>query len=285
MAAKASWGFTEGTEIAPGRSAIASLGGGEICEIWRAWDERLHTIVVCKMIRPDQVSVAASLRILRREADILERLAHPMIVRQLDAGLDGARPHIVLENLAASNLRRRLRRRGPLPLLEGLVLGRQLASALHYLAAEGYVHLDVKPGNLVRGRPLRLIDFGLARTRERARALRRPVGTAKYMAPELCIPGQRGEIGPAADIWGLGITLYEALSGKLPFPPATDLESRDPQLRYPQLRNDPAPLPDGLPGRLREFVYACLDRTQGERPTTAQITAELKSLEESAAKT
>jgi serine/threonine protein kinase len=255
------------------------IGGGQVCEVWRAWDERLHASVICKLIRPEQVADESAWRVLRRESAMLARLAHPMVVRQFDAALERPHPHLVLEDLGAPNLRRRLRRRGPLSIEQTLILGRQLASALHYIAAAGVVHLDVKPSNLVRAGPLRLIDFGLARMLARASTLRRPVGTARYMAPELCTPGQRGEIGPAADIWGLGATLHEALTGAPPFATGDEAKDASPELRYPQLHAPAPALPEGVPPRLEAMIRACLEREPGTRPAAASVAAELGGLE------
>jgi len=269
------WAFAAGTEIGSGRRVLERIGGGEFCEVWRARDERLHTSVACKVIRPQLLNDESVWRVMRRESAMLARLSHPMIVRQFETALEGPHPHLVLEDLGAPNLRRRLRRRGPLSVEQTFTLGRQLAAALHYISAAGVVHLDIKPGNLVRAGPLRLIDFGLARTLERARGLRRPVGTARYMAPEVCTPGKRGDIGSAADIWGLGATLHEALTGTPPFAVGEEAEGASAESRYPQLSAEAPPLPEGVPKRLAAVIRACLEGAPGSRPSAAGIAAEL----------
>jgi serine/threonine protein kinase len=276
MNAKASWAFQGGAEIVPGKRAVRSLGGGKVFEVYLARDETLLSYVVCKLVRPDQVADASALRQLRRESELLARLAHPAIVRSLGATLEGPRPHLVLEHIGKRTLRRRIRRRGPLPLARTLALAIDLGAALHYLSAEGVVHLDVKPGNVLLGVPTRLIDFSIARTLERARGLRRPLGTPKYMAPELCRPGELGEIGPAADVWGLGITLYEALAGRLPFPEAAGDVASGAEARHPQLVHDAAPLPGEIPEQIARIVMPCLSRDPVARPTAAGLVAALE---------
>ena len=83
----------------------------------------------------------------------------------------------------------------------------------------GFVHLDVKPDNIIMGIPPRLIDLCIARSLERAGRTRGPIGTDAYMAPEQCgADGWKATIGAPADVWGLGATLYHAASGRRPFP-------------------------------------------------------------------
>ena len=153
------------------------------------------------------------------------------------------------------------------------------AAALHYMAGAGWVHLDVKPSNIVMGAPPRLIDLSVARTVERAGRLRRAIGTDAYMAPEQCLPGRAGRVGPPADVFGLGATLHHVLSGAPPFRRARDArESRDPEIRWPQLARDPEPLPRRIPARLAELVLRCLARDPAERPAAAEVAAELEPL-------
>ena len=273
--AKAGWVFKAGAEIAPGIRAVRVLGGGTLYEVYRAWDEARLSNVVCKLVRPDQVGEGRALRQLRSESALLARLSHPALVRSLGVSLEGPRPHLILEHVGKVTLRRRLRLRGPLPLERALPLARDLGAALHYLATQSVVHLDVKPGNILLGTPPRLIDLSVARTLERARRLQRPVGTTSYMAPEQCMPGQRGPVGPAADVWGLGITLYEALAGRLPFRPAALTDASAPSDRYPQISMEPRPMTDVVPPALADLLMRCLRRDPATRPTAAGFVAEL----------
>ena len=169
-----------------------------------------------------------------------------MIVRGYDAVLDGPRPHLLIEHLEGPSLHDLLRRHGPLALEQVLPLAIHVAGALHFMAGRGYVHLDVKPDNIIMGVPPRLIDLSVARTFERAERLRGIVGTDAYMAPEQCDPElMPGRIGPPADVWGLGATLYHALAGTRPFPrPKGARRSTDGETRFPQLLGRREPLPD-----------------------------------------
>jgi eukaryotic-like serine/threonine-protein kinase len=275
-----SWGFEEGAELVPGRSVLRRLGGGHRFEVFLVWDDALYALGVAKVLRPRLVERERPLRDLRDEAEMLERLAHPVIVRGFDAVLDGPRPHILLEHLEGPTLRRLIRRGGAIPLEQLLPLAAHAGAALRYMASAGFVHLDVKPDNLVMGIPPRVIDLSIARTLERATAVTRPLGTDAYMPPEQCDPaGHPGEIGPASDVWGLGATLHHALSGAVPFPrPKGAGESEDPLVRFPQLARDPRPLPDRVPPALRVLVESALERRPGDRIGAGELVDGLEPL-------
>jgi serine/threonine protein kinase len=257
---------------------LKSLGGGNRYEVVLVWDDFLFSIAVAKVLRPDQAGDEKALRDLRREWEVLGRLAHPVIVRGFDAVLDGDLPHVLIEHLEGPSLRRLLRRGGPLSQQQLLPLALHVAGGLQYLANEEVVHLDVKPDNIVMGIPPRLIDLSIARPLERAARTRGPVGTDAYMAPEQCAPGF-GTIGSAADVWGLGATLHHAVSGSVPFPREKGAKkSEDPEVRFPQLVEEPQPLPGSAPPELRELVAAALRREPAERPSAAEIAGALEPL-------
>ena len=177
MAEKHSWELAEGDEIAPGRTVLQALGGGHDYEVYLVWDEHLFAVMVAKLTRPDRVDDPSAMRALEREAAALERLAHPILLRGFGASLEGPYPHVLVEHLEGPTLRRLIRRSGRLTVQEALPLALHLASALHYLASEDMVHLDVKPDNIVMGIPPRLIDFSLVRSVEQARRIRGWIGT------------------------------------------------------------------------------------------------------------
>jgi eukaryotic-like serine/threonine-protein kinase len=158
-----------------------------------------------------------------------------------------------------------------------LPLALHIAAALHYMACEGMVHLDVKPDNIVMGVPPRLIDLSIASDLERAARLRGPIGTDSYMAPEQC--GQGGRIGSACDVFGLGSTLFHALTGRKPFPREPGArDSDDPAVRFPQLSEDPLRLPRRVPAPLVHLVERMLARDPAARPVAADVATELEPL-------
>ncbi len=261
-AERPSWEFDEGAEIAPGRVALKPLGGGSMYEVYLVWDEQLHAICVAKIVRPDQVEDEHVLKELAAEAAALERLAHPVIVRGFAAVPEGAHPHLLIEHLEGPSLRRLIKRGGPLPLQQLLPLALSLSGALHYIAQMDIVHLDVKPDNIIVGVPPRLIDLSIARTTEKAKRVRKPLGTDAYMAPEQCAPERLGElVGPPADVWGLGATLHHAFFREQAFPAG---EGR-PRQRGPaasgSLSSAPSPSlsPSAFPRGLRSLLDSMLE--------------------------
>ena len=272
MQEKSSWGFNEGDEIVPGRHATRLLGGGKRYEAYLAWDDELHTLVVVKIVRPALLDSASVRRGIEGEARALEALSHPTIVRMFDAVLDGERPHIVLEYLDGPRLSTLLHRYRVI-LEQLLPLALELCSGLHYMHSRRFLHLDVKPRNVVMSSRPRLIDLSVALPVEVVGSITRPVGTDAYMSPEQCDPERFAEIGPPSDIWGLGVTLYEALTRERPFP-ASSRKSTGPEAsteRFPQLVADPFPLAHDFPKPLGDAILSCLERRPEDRPTALEL--------------
>jgi eukaryotic-like serine/threonine-protein kinase len=268
----ATWGFEEGDAIAEDLYVHQLLGGGLRYEAHLAWDEVRLAQVVVKILRPDQVEDTAALAGLAREARTLEALQHPMILRTFGSVLEGDRPHLVLEFIEGPRLSTLLRRHGPLALEQAIPLATQLASALHYLEGRGIAHLDVKPRNVIMSGPPRLIDLSVARSHPEAAVAPHPIGTDLYMAPEQVEPGRRGAMGAPSDVWGLGMTVYEGLTGRLPFgEPNGD--------RFPQLHRPPDPLPEKtVPSALSELVMAALRPDPQDRPSAREVARLLEPL-------
>jgi len=276
MTEYASWEFEEGEELRPGRAVLKTIGGGNRYEVCLVWDEGLFSLAVAKVLRPDQAADEKALCDLGLEAEALAALAHPTLVRSFDAVLEGPRPHLLIEHLEGPSLRRLIRRDAAIPLQQLLPLAAHVAGALQYMAQSGYVHLDVKPDNIVMGLPPRLIDLSIARTQEHAARTDGPLGTDPYMAPEQCLPrDEAGTLGPAADAWGLGATLSHAISGEKPFEAGTGATGPE---RFPQLTLPPLELPEWVPEELRLLVVELMAPDPADRPSCGEAVERLQPL-------
>jgi eukaryotic-like serine/threonine-protein kinase len=220
-------------------------------------------LVVAKLLRPDQAPGDRAGRALAAEARLLRRLAHPLLVRSFGVEPDGERPHLVLAYVEGPRLSTLIRRFG-LILEQALPLTLNLCSVLHYLHGEGVVHLDVKPRNIIMAGSPRLIDLSVARELDTLGSIAGPVGTDAYMAPEQCDPARYPEIGPPSDVWGLGVTVHEAFTGRLPYP-RPSAEEPHPQLHHP------ARMAGGVPPALTGLVASCFAPRPGDRPTASEL--------------
>jgi serine/threonine protein kinase len=265
------WGFDEGAPIAPGVHAVRLLGGGNRYEAYLAWHDALHALVVAKVLRPAVAHAAPARAAIAREVAALADLAHPAIVRSFDAALDGEPPMIVLEFLDGPRLST-LVRRYDVNIEQALFLALELCSALHYIGTRGYVHLDVKPRNIIMASSPRLIDLSVATRTDDLGRITSPIGTDAYMAPEQCAPDRFADIESRTDVWGLGATLYETITRRPPFPVPHPAAS-SPTERYPQLHLAPEPLPAKVPLALAQLLHACLEKRPADRPTAADVAA------------
>ncbi len=219
--------------------------------VYLVWHHKSWCPMLCKVL---ESKVAA-----QREANILLALAHPNIVRCF--GVDGS-TCLLLEYLEGPSLHQLVKSRPKrqLGINDALRIAIYIGAALSHLHDRGLLHLDVKPANIVvvNGRPI-LCDFGIARWQGAARpnGVR---GTEGYVAPEECL---RGKITPAADVFGLGVTLYELLTGHMPFPEKGKAEP------YPQTLQPPSSVRRhraGVPVGLERLVLSCLRQDPKTRP-------------------
>jgi hypothetical protein len=252
------------------------LGRGGFATVYRAVDEVSGGAVALKLLRPDRVS-AVALRRLRREGRAAEAADHPALVRVLDEGASPEGPFLVMELVDGETLRERLAR-GPLGADEAARVGLAVAEGLQALHEAGLVHRDVKPSNILLaadGR-VRLGDLGLITTLgdDETRATRADglIGTLEYVAPEQAL-GQA--VDGRSDLYSLGVSLFETISGELPFTAASSLGSV-----LARVTEEPTPLstarPD-TPGWMVGIVGKLLAREPAHRySTAAELVADLR---------
>jgi serine/threonine-protein kinase len=267
--------------------ALASGAGGDVYE---AMHLGLATRVAVKVLRPG-IPETADIRRKRftREARVAARLKSDHVVRIYDIVAPAEGPtYIVMELLLGETLADRVRRAGPLPVAEAVDFVLQATKPLAQMHDEGIVHRDVKPSNLFLARDadgrerIKLLDFGVA-------AFQQPVfqppvgradssltlsevvvGTPRYMAPEQVRAAK--QVDARADVWALGVTLYELLAGTAPFDGQTVLA-----VLHQIERQEPRRLADvrpEVPTALVDVVHACLAKDPGGRPASARLLAD-----------
>jgi serine/threonine protein kinase len=288
-----------GTALAPGYEVIAHLSRGRRLDVYDAWDRQRGCRCVIKALRPERLDDMHARESLLEEGRLLCRLSHPHLVRGYET-LAVPEPLVIMETLGGQTLAHMLETDGTLSVADAAQLGLQLGSAVRYLHANGVLHLDLKPSNIVAeaGRA-RLIDLSVARAPGPAPA---EVGTWCYMAPEQV---RGGILGTATDVWGIGAVLFEATVGEAPF---EDLTGHDTSEDFPGFESDAAGAEDSLsgssledhtgpwlqlersaarideradvPSALADVVAACLEPAPQDRPTVVELMARLEPLSE-----
>jgi serine/threonine protein kinase len=246
-----------------------TIGRGAMGEVYLGWDDVLQREVAIKLPRRDQFKSDQELERFLREARVVAKLQHPSIVTIYDIGHDSdSTPYIVMENVRGTTLERLLEKEKP-TYDQARALIAPIAEALQFAHATGFVHRDVKPGNIlidVRGNP-RLADFGLAIHEDEQYELAGAVsGSLAYMAPEQ-VRGETHHLDGRTDIWALGVVLYELVAGRRPFRGRNSNELVD-----EILNRDPKPLrmiDESVPADLELVCMKCLQKRIADRYSTA----------------
>jgi serine/threonine protein kinase len=264
----------------PGYELTARLGGGPLTTVYAGHDLRTDQPCAVKVLRPEWEDEPSVVKLLQREARVGLAVRHPRLVRLLYAHVTRAPFFLVMELVRGESLRKRLDREYRLDLPSALWITRQAAEALAKLHRAGFAHGDIKPDNirLIDTGSAILIDLGFAhRPGENAQFLEQGyiLGTVNYLAPELC----RGEPQDtlASDVFSLGMTLFEMLSGRLPYPAgSTEQVLRRHGADPPADIRRYAP---NLPGELSRLLEGMLERRPEDRPVAAAVVQQCINLE------
>jgi Tol biopolymer transport system component len=259
-----------------GRYRLESeLGAGGMATVYLAKDVRHHRQVALKVLRPELAATLGPDR-FAREIEIAARLQHPHILPVLDSGEAGGFLYYVMPFVDGESLRARLARQGELAVPEAVRLLGEVAEALAYAHAQGVVHRDIKPDNvLLSGRHALVADFGVAKAVTEATGRHAlttagvAVGTPAYMAPEQATADPH--VDHRADIYALGVLGYEILTGTTPFTgsPQAVLAAQVTQEPSPITRLRPA-----TPAALAEVISRCLAKRPSDRWQSAQEIAD-----------
>lgn len=255
---------------------VEHLGRGGMADVYKAFHPGLEVYRAFKVIRPEFVAEAGFKERFQREARAVAALRHPNIVQMHDFGVHENLYYMVMEFVEGQNLKTYLARQAPIrPFGEIVPLLEQIAAALSYAHDSGLVHRDVKPANvmLTAEGQIILTDFGIAKMvsgEERLTQTGTGIGTPAYMAPEQA--EGRPDLGPAADVYSLGIILYEMLTGHVPFTADTPLAV------LLKVLSDPAPPPQQLspdiPNALQGVVLRSVAKDPAQRYPTADALVE-----------
>ena len=266
-------------EVIGGRYELKHVvGSGGMSTVYCAFDTLLERNVALKILHAQYGEDEEYVERFRREARAVAQLSHPNIVTVIDRGEEDGRQFIVFELVEGDNLKELVERGGPLPVRRVLDLGLEVGRALAFAHAQGLVHRDVKPQNvLLNGDGLaKVTDFGIVRSLDAIGNTETGtvLGTSQYIAPEQA----RGErVDAQTDVYSFGVVLYELLTGEVPYPGDNFLSVAMKHV------NEPVPSvlerrPD-CPLRLATLIESSLAKAPGDRPASMDdVVAELEAV-------
>lgn len=243
---------------------LEEIGGGGMAVVYKARDTLLNRMVAVKVLRAEFSGDSDFVRRFRREAQAAASLSHPNIVNIYDVGEQEGLYYIVMEYIEGKTLKELIRLKAPMPPAEVIEIGKQICEALECAHKNQIIHRDIKSHNIIitpEGR-VKVADFGIARAGADATITNTGsiFGSVQYFSPEQA----RSEVvDERSDIYSLGIVLYEALSGKLPF------EGQSPvAIALKQIQDIPEPISEivpGFPRELEEIVEKCMAKSPDDR--------------------
>src|SRR3954463_6523325 len=260
--------FPPGSLLGGRYEIIRVLGEGGMGAVYQARDRELDRLIALKVIRPELAGNAAILQRFKQELILARHVTHRNVVRIYDLGEADGIKFITMEYVDGEDLRSLLKLHGKLAAKEAVHIVEQVCRALEAAHAEGVIHRDLKPQNIMRDKQGRIVvmDFGLARSLE-ANGMTQTgalVGTLEYMSPEQALGG---ELDQRSDLFAVGLIFYELLTGKVPYKADTAIASL---MKRTHERAVPASEVDAtVPLSLSAIVSRCLERDPKDRYPSA----------------
>ncbi|MGE5206268.1 MAG: protein kinase domain-containing protein [Chlamydiota bacterium] len=270
-------------DFGPRYQVEALLGEGGMGAVYRAYDRELDRTVALKLIRPELGSDAAMSQRFRQELLLASKISHKNILRIHDLGEANGTKFISMAYVEGEDLHQLLKREGRLPVNRAVSLAKQLCAALEAAHAEGVVHRDLKPQNILldKAGQVYVSDFGLAKSLEpdatQMTLSGQFLGTPRYMSPEQAMAGT---VDHRSDLYSLGLILYEMATGEVPFKAESTLQTM--YLRVHEKPQDPRQFNPDLPDYLTQIILRCLETDPAQRYQSArEILDDLESAQPS----
>ena len=253
-----------GEWLAPSLVVLEHVRRGRLLDVYEARDTTRFCRVLVKTPRPELAQDPGTLALLEHEWDVLARLTHPHMVRGYELSRpEGVAPRLVLEVLTGATFGALMNDLGRLSLHDLAQLTDHLASALRYLHSLGFLHLDVKPSNVVCDNGIaKLLDFSIARP---PGTYQPGLGTRTWASPEQ-MAGE--ELTSASDVWGLGLLLRLGATGTNPYDRVDGEAGLPVTARVPRVRSVRR-----LPAPAAAAMDACLEQAPADRPTLPELAA------------
>jgi serine/threonine protein kinase/tetratricopeptide (TPR) repeat protein len=271
--------LTRGTVFAGRYEIIEELGAGGMGKVYRAFDKKLEEEIALKLIRPEIAAEKRTVERFRNEIKIARKITHKNVCRTHDLGEEGKALFITMEYVRGEDLKSVIRRMKVLAVGTAVSIARQVAEGLGEAHRLGVIHRDLKPSNVMIDKEgnAKIMDFGIARSLAGGGTTVEGaiIGTPEYMSPEQ-VDGKPADA--RADIYALGVILFEMVTGRPPFEGETAFSIANKHKSEPA--PDPTALNPQIPADLGRLILRCLEKEKEKRyQTTAELLADLEVFE------
>ncbi|MCJ7589027.1 MAG: protein kinase [Candidatus Aminicenantes bacterium] len=272
--------FARGTLFAGRYEIIEELGAGGMGAVYRAHDTKLNEEVALKLIRPEIAADKRTVERFRNEIRIARKISHPNVCRTHDLGEEGKTLYLTMEYVRGEDLKSLIHRTKTLSVGTTLAITRQIAEGLGEAHKQGITHRDLKPANVMidKDGQAKIMDFGIARSLHGAGTTAEGaiIGTPEYMSPEQ-VEGKPAD--GRADLYALGIILFEMVTGRVPFEGETAFSIAN--KHKSELPPVPKKLAPQIPEGLSRLILRCLEKDRAKRyQTTEELISDLGMVED-----
>ena len=263
-----------GTIIAERYEILGKIGTGGMADVYKAKDHKLNRFVAVKVLKPEFREDTTFIRKFKSEAQAAAVLTHPNIVNVFDVGDDNGVYYIVMELIEGITLKEYISKKGKLSVKEATSIAIQVSMGLEAAHSHGIVHRDVKPQNIIISMDgkVKVTDFGIARAASSNTISSNVMGSVHYSSPEQVRGGYSDE---KSDIYSLGITMYEMVTGKVPFDGDTTVAIAIKHLQEEIV--PPSIYTPELPHSLEQIILKCTQKSVDRRYQNMEdVIADLK---------